>query len=152
MLSTLLNSLRKSDKMLSKASHFYLFSSTCLINSIIHEHSCMVFCVCLTLVSHMYEAKFTFASNICCMISQSFSNMEMLVFFQSPKVIFKHITKQILFTRPVLDSYAFLNTFHTSIFFCFVALRPKSTAMFTAGQSVHLTTQLEQGIKQYFRL
>ena len=88
----------------------------------------------------MYEAKFTFASNICCMISQSFPNMEMLVFFQSPKVIFKHITRQILFTRPVLDSYAFSNTFHTSIFFGFVALCPKSTAMFTAGWTVHLTT------------
>ena len=28
----------------------------------------------------------------------------------------------------------------SSFFFCFVALHPKSTAMFMAGRSVHLTT------------
>ena len=28
----------------------------------------------------------------------------------------------------------------TTVFVCFVALRPKSTAMVMAGQSVHLTT------------
>ena len=38
---------------------------------------------------------------------------------------------------------------------CFVALRPKSTAMVMAGQSVHLTTllflgKLEQAVNQYF--
>ena len=39
-------------------------------------------------------------------------------------------------------------------FVCFVALRPKSTAIVMAGQSVHLTTlfpgQVEQAVKQYF--
>ena len=39
--------------------------------------------------------------------------------------------------------------------FCFVALRPKSTAMVMAGRSVHLTTlfflgKLEQAVNQYF--
>ena len=38
--------------------------------------------------------------------------------------------------------------------FCFVALRPKSTAMVIAGRSVHLTTlfpgQAEQAANQYF--
>ena len=38
---------------------------------------------------------------------------------------------------------------------CFVALRPKSTAMVMAGRSVHLTTlfflgKLEQAVNQYF--
>ena len=40
--------------------------------------------------------------------------------------------------------------------FCLVALRPKSTAMVMAGQSVHLTTlflgKLEQAVIQYFVL
>ena len=39
-------------------------------------------------------------------------------------------------------------------FVCFVALRPKSTAMVMAGWSVHLTTfflsKLEQAVNQYF--
>ena len=40
-------------------------------------------------------------------------------------------------------------------FVCFFALRPKSTAMVMAGQSVHLTTlfflgKLEQVVNQYF--
>ena len=34
-----------------------------------------------------------------------------------------------------------------SLFVCFAALRPKSTAMFMAGRSVHLTT-LEQAVNQ----
>ena len=39
------------------------------------------------------------------------------------------------------------------LFVCFVALRPKSTAMVIAGQSVHLTTlfflgRLEQAVNQ----
>ena len=38
------------------------------------------------------------------------------------------------------------------VFVCFVALRPKSTAMVIAGQSVHLTTlflgRLEQAVNQ----
>ena len=38
-------------------------------------------------------------------------------------------------------------------FVCFVALRPKSTAMVMAGRSVHLTTlslgKLEQAVNQY---
>ena len=40
------------------------------------------------------------------------------------------------------------------VFVCFVALRPKSTAMVIAGRSVHLTTlflgKLEQAVNQYF--
>ena len=40
------------------------------------------------------------------------------------------------------------------LFVCFVALHPKSTAMVTAGRSVHLTTlflgKLEQVVNQYF--
>ena len=41
------------------------------------------------------------------------------------------------------------------LFVCFVALRPKSTAMVMAGRSVHLTTlfflgKLEQEVNQYF--
>ena len=40
------------------------------------------------------------------------------------------------------------------LFVCFVALRPKSTAMVIAGWSVHLTTlfpgKLEQAVNQYF--
>ena len=41
------------------------------------------------------------------------------------------------------------------LFVCFVALRPKSTAMVMAGRSVHLTTlfflgKLEQAGNQYF--
>ena len=40
------------------------------------------------------------------------------------------------------------------LFVCFVALRPKSTAMVIAGRSVHLTTlslgKLEQAVNQYF--
>ena len=32
------------------------------------------------------------------------------------------------------------HTFHSSVFVCFVALHPKSTAMVIAGRSVHLTT------------
>ena len=40
-------------------------------------------------------------------------------------------------------------------FVCFVALRPKSTAMVMAGRSVHLTTlfflgKLEQAVNQLF--
>ena len=40
------------------------------------------------------------------------------------------------------------------LFVCFVALRPKSTAMVMAGQSVYLTTlfflgKLEQAVNQY---
>ena len=40
------------------------------------------------------------------------------------------------------------------VFVCFVALRPKSTAMVMAGPSVHLTTlfflgKLEQAVNQY---
>ena len=39
-------------------------------------------------------------------------------------------------------------------FVCFVALRPKSTAMVMAGRSVNLTTlflgKLEQAVNQYF--
>ena len=42
-----------------------------------------------------------------------------------------------------------------SLFVCFVALRPKSTAMVIDGRSVHLTTlfflgELEQAVNQYF--
>ena len=40
------------------------------------------------------------------------------------------------------------------LFVCFVALRPKSTAMVMAGRSVHLTIlflgKLEQAVNQYF--
>ena len=40
-----------------------------------------------------------------------------------------------------------------SLFVCFVALQPKSTAMVMAGRSVHLTTlflvKLEQAVNQY---
>ena len=40
------------------------------------------------------------------------------------------------------------------LFVCFVALRPKSTAMVMAGWSVHLNTlflgKLEQAVNQYF--
>ena len=41
------------------------------------------------------------------------------------------------------------------LFVCFVALRPRSTAMVMAGRSVHLTTlfflgKLEQAVNQYF--
>ena len=37
------------------------------------------------------------------------------------------------------------------VFVCFVALRPKSTAMVMAGWSVHLTTLFpEQAVNQYF--
>ena len=40
------------------------------------------------------------------------------------------------------------------LFVCFVALRPKSTAMVMAGRSVHLNTlflgKLEQAVNQYF--
>ena len=40
------------------------------------------------------------------------------------------------------------------LFVCFVALRPKSTAMVMAGRSVHLTTlflgRLEQAVNQSF--
>ena len=41
------------------------------------------------------------------------------------------------------------------LFVCFVALRPKSTAMVMAGRSVHLKPhfflgKLEQAVKQYF--
>ena len=40
------------------------------------------------------------------------------------------------------------------IFVCFVALRPKSTAMVMAGRSIHLPTlflgKLEQAVNQYF--
>ena len=45
-----------------------------------------------------------------------------------------------------IDNYVILSTlqnFHLggySLFVCFVALRPKSTAMVIAGRSVHLTT------------
>ena len=39
-------------------------------------------------------------------------------------------------------------------FYCFVALRPKSTAMVMVGRSVYLTTlflgKLEQAVNQYF--
>ena len=42
-----------------------------------------------------------------------------------------------------------------SLFVCFVALLPKSTAMVMGGRSVHLTTlfflgKLEQAVNQYF--
>ena len=41
-----------------------------------------------------------------------------------------------------------------SLFVCFVALHPKSTAMVMAWRSVHLTTlfldKLEQAVNQYF--
>ena len=41
-----------------------------------------------------------------------------------------------------------------TLFVCFVALRPKSTAMVMAGRSVHLTTpfpgQLEQAVNHFF--
>ena len=41
VLLNLSDSLRKRDKMLGK-SRIYLFSSTCLINSIKHEYSCKI--------------------------------------------------------------------------------------------------------------
>ena len=49
-------------------------------------------------------------------------------------------------TKTVLNNvWDFLSTTmvvksHICLFVCFVALRPKSTAMVIAGQSVHLTT------------
>ena len=36
------------------------------------------------------------------------------------------------------------------LFVCFVALRPKSTAMVMAGRSVHLTTLFLGQVNQYF--
>ena len=44
---------------------------------------------------------------------------------------------------------------NVTLIVCFVALRPKSTAMAMAGRSVHLTTlyflgKLEQAVNQYF--
>ena len=36
------------------------------------------------------------------------------------------------------------------MFVCFVALRPKSTAMIMAGRSVHFLGKLEQAVNQYF--
>ena len=52
-----------------------------------------------------------------------------------------------------LDIKAQQRTFSLSFcFVCFVALRPKSTAMVIAGRSVHLTTlflgRLEQAVNQ----
>ena len=46
-------------------------------------------------------------------------------------------------------------TLKNSLFVCFVALRPKSTAMVMAGRSVHLTTlfpgqALTSTVNQYF--
>ena len=43
--------------------------------------------------------------------------------------------------REFSDIFGKARTFHrTFLFVCFVALRPKSTAMVIAGRSVHLTT------------
>ena len=45
-----------------------------------------------------------------------------------------------------------LSSFLEFLFVCFVALRPKSTVVVMAGQSVHLTTLfpgLEQAVNQY---
>ena len=51
--------------------------------------------------------------------------------------------------------YQPLFVFSVCLFVCFVALRPKSTAVVMAGRSVHLTTlffcgKLEQAVNQYF--
>ena len=52
-----------------------------------------------------------------------------------------HLIISIIDLYFILKDYA-LNgsTFLAVLFVCFVALRPKSTAMVIAGQSVHLTT------------
>ena len=43
---------------------------------------------------------------------------------------------------------------HKCLLVCFVALRPKSTAMVMAGRSIHLATlflgKLEQAVNQYY--
>ena len=53
--------------------------------------------------------------------------------------------------------YAITTKLKRSLFYfaCFVALRPKSTAMVMAGRSVHLTTpfflgKLEQAVNKHF--
>ena len=64
------------------------------------------------------------------------------------------------FEKKVLDQGLLLfyckiiSSWRKSQIVCFVALRPKSTAMVIAGRSVHLTTlclgKLEQAVNQYF--
>ena len=43
-------------------------------------------------------------------------------------------------TRYIQQIHIDQQSMHPSLFVCFVALRPKSTAMVIAGRSVHLTT------------
>ena len=68
---------------------------------------------------------------------------------EHPKHIFKLIDK--IYAKQYVDIKMAIHVFgasNTSLkdvkcisdFFCFVALRPKSTAMVIAGRSVHLTT------------
>ena len=64
-----------------------------------------------------------------------------------------HVKAAIL---PIFSFFAskFLTQLFDVLFVCFVALRPKSTAMVSAGRSVHLTTlfwggKLEQAVNQY---
>ena len=45
-----------------------------------------------------------------------------------------------IFVRSVEDGLEPSQTYDEVLFVCFVALRPKSTAMVIAGRSVHLTT------------
>ena len=58
---------------------------------------------------------------------------------------------KMMFDHPTLD---YLQNSICLFFVCFVALRPKPTAMVMAGQSVHITTlflgKLEQAVNQYF--
>ena len=53
-----------------------------------------------------------------------------MVYFVVP---FKHLTSYTLFFNQ-------WTAYYDICFVCFVALRPKSTAMVIAGRSVHLTT------------
>ena len=41
-------------------------------------------------------------------------------------------------------------TFELYLFVCFVALRPKSTAMVMAGRSIHVTTLFPGQVNQYY--
>ena len=50
------------------------------------------------------------------------------------------LTSNYLGTNSVVVKKVDRVTFYSFLFVCFVALRPKSTAMVIAGRSVHLTT------------
>ena len=68
-------------------------------------------------------------------------NTQVIYRFESDQVECTRVFFKLTIVNTILrHCYSWLARQHLNVFVCFVALRPKSTAMFIAGRSVHLTT------------